>query len=428
MPTRNIQPHINPIDKFDIIRPERHIMPNGIALNIIRAGNEEVVRMDILIHAGTWQQERSLQALFTNRMLREGTNGMNAVEISERLDFYGAWMELTTSMNCNFLTLYTLNKYAEQTISLVSSLLREPTFPKKELQISIAANKQQFIVNSQKVDVIARKRFNQSYFGETHPCGRFATEEDYDWLTVEHLHSFYNEHYHSGNCSIYLSGKVNSSLIKLIESELGTQVWGRMGEKSSFIPIKPLPYRRQHLFTEHPNAIQSALRIGNPLVDRIHPDFHKLRVLVTLLGGYFGSRLMTNIRENKGYTYGIGAGIASYPAEGILVINTETANEYVIPCIQEIKKEMKRLQDEMIDDRELTMVKNYMLGEISRSYEGAFSLSDAWIYIESAGLSEDFYENSIEAIREITPKEIHLMACKYLQPENCLEIIVGEKA
>lgn len=428
MRTRNTQPHINPIDNFDIIRPERHMMPNGITLNLIRAGNEEVVRMDILIHAGTWQQERSLQALFTNRMLREGTNGMNAVEISERLDFYGAWMELTTSVNCNFLTLYTLNKYAEQTITLVSSLLREPTFPEKEFQISIAANKQQFIVNSQKVDVIARKIFNQAYFGKVHPCGRFATEEDYDLLTIEHLHSFYYKHYHSGNCSIYLSGKVNDSLVKVIECELGTHVWGRMGEKTPFLPIKPSPFRGQSLFVDHPNAIQSALRIGNPLVDRIHPDFHKLRVLVTLLGGYFGSRLMRNIREDKGYTYGIGAGIASYPAEGILVINTETANEYVNPCIQEIKKEMKRLQDEMVDERELTMVKNYMLGEICRGYEGPFSLSEAWIYIESAGLSEDFYESSIDTIRKVTPNEIHQMACKYLQPENCLEIIVGEKA
>jgi predicted Zn-dependent peptidase len=136
--------------------PERTIMPNGIPLNIIRAGNEEVVRMDILIGAGTWHQTYPLQALFTNRMLREGTRHMTSAEISEKLDFYGAWVELSTSMNCNFLTLYSLNKFFPQTLAILSAMMKEATYPEADMRVTVETNRQQFLVNSTKVDVMAR--------------------------------------------------------------------------------------------------------------------------------------------------------------------------------------------------------------------------------------------------------------------------------
>ena len=123
--------------------------------------------------------------------------------------------------------------------------------------------------------------------------------------------------------------------------------------------------------------------MGCFVMDRHHPDFLKARVMVTLFGGYFGSRLMSNIREDKGYTYGIGAGIVSYPGTGILTVSTEAANEYVNSIITEVYREMDKLCNDLVPQEELEMVKNYMLGDLCRSYEGPFSLSDAWIYIET---------------------------------------------
>ena len=424
---RTQQPSINPLMDMEIQQPERIILSNGIPLNIIRAGNEEVVRMDILIGAGIWHQSHCLQALFTNRMLREGTQAMSSEEISERLDFYGAWVELSTSMNYNFLTLYSLNKYFNQTIAIISAMIKEATFPDAEMQVIVEMNRQQFLVNSSKVDVMARKEFSRVLFGENHPCGRHAILEDYDFLTTNHLKEFYQQYYHSGNCSIYLSGYITDTIVSKVAEEFGSSSWGNVTTHDLLKPLSTPPYKPGRVFIEHPSAVQSSLRLGCPLVDRPHPDYIPLKVLTTILGGYFGSRLMSNIREDKGYTYGISATIASYPFQGYLAIGTETDNNYVEPCIQEVKHEMQRLQEELITEQELTMVKNYMMGEMCRSYEGPFSLSEAWIFIETAGLENDFFQTLAKKTLSVTAEELRKLAIKYFRPDELVEVVAGKK-
>ena len=424
---RTQRPSINPLTDMEIQEPERLTLPNGVPLNIIRAGNEEVVRMDILIGAGIWHQEHCLQALFTNRMLREGTQGMSSAVISERLDFYGAWMELSTSMNYNFLTLYSLNKYFSQTLAVLSAMMKEAIFPEAEMHVIVEMNKQQFLVNSTKVDVMARKEFSRVLFGENHPCGRHAGLEDYEYLTTDYLREFYRKYYHSGNCSIYLSGHITDMVVSQVIDELGSSTWGNVALHELLKPLPTPPYKGKRVFIDHPSAVQSSIRLGCPLVDRTHPDFIPLKVLTTILGGYFGSRLMSNIREDKGYTYGISAGIASYPFQGYLAIGTETDNEYVEPCIREVKHEMRRLQDELITEQELTMVKNYMLGEMCRSYEGPFSLSEAWIFLETAGLENNFFQTLAKRTLCVTTEELRELAIKYFRPDDLVEVVAGRK-
>lgn len=424
---RTIPPVIQPLTEMNIQQPERRKLSNGIPLHVLCAGSEDVVRMDILVGAGIWHQQKSLQALFTNRMLREGTRTMNSTTISERLDFYGAWIELNSSMNCNFITLYSLGKYFAQTLAVVASMIKEPVFPEEEMKVTVEMNRQQFLVNSAKVEVMARKEFNRAFFGKDHPCGRHAVLEDYDKLKTEDLEEFYRYHYHSGNCTIFLAGRITDEIVDYVERELGTVPWG---EVSSRVPLSPIEipfFEGKRCFVEQPGAVQSSLRIGCPMMDRPHPDYMPMKVLVTILGGYFGSRLMANIREEKGYTYGIYSTIASFPFNGCLLIATETGNEYVEPCIREIRHELKRLQDELVPVHELDMVKNYMIGEICRSYESPFSLSDAWIFTETAGLDSDFYIRMVETIQQVSREELQRLAVEYFRPDNMLEVVAGKK-
>lgn len=424
---RTIPPSIRPLDELSITYPERHRLKNGIPLNIIQAGMEEVVRFDLLIGAGQWQQTQALQAMFTNRMLREGTISFTSQQIAEKLDYYGAMMELSSSVNCGFITLYSLNKYFSQTLALVADMLMHPTFPETEMGVVLEMNKQRFLINSSRVEMMGRKRLNRALFGEKHPLGRYAEAEDYDLLTPEVLRTFYRRHYHSGNCSIYLSGKVTPEIVHCIEHTLGDAPWGEVKEPSSFLPLLPQTEAGKHFFVEKEDALQSSIKLGGFVMDRLHPDFLKTRVMVTLLGGYFGSRLMSNIREDKGYTYGIGAGIVTYPGVSVLSISTEAANEYADAIISEVYKEMDKLCNERVSQAELDMVKNYMLGDWCRSYEGPFSLSDAWIYIETGGLDDHFFVRSLDAIRSITCEEIQSLAQKYLCKENLIEVVAGKK-
>ena len=424
---RTLPPLLRPLEAFEILRPERLEMKNGIQLNVIRAGSQEVVRLDLLIGGGQWHQTQALQALFTNRMLREGTPTMTSAQIAEKLDYYGAWLDLSSSVNCGFVTLYSLNKYFPRTLAIIADMLMNPSFPEKELEVVLETNRQQFLVNSSRVEVIARKHFNRSLFGEEHPFGRFAVESDYGRITPEVLREFYRKHYHSGNCTVYVSGKVTPEIIRCIEEHLGNASWGEIKEVQPLELIEPRQTTEKHVFVEKADALQSSLKMGCFMMDRVHPDFLKARVMVTLFGGYFGSRLMSNIREDKGYTYGIGAGIVNCPGSGVLAITTEADNQYIDSIITEVYREMDKMCNDLAPQEELEMVRNYMLGDFCRSYEGPFSLSEAWIYTKTADLDDDFFVRQVDSIRSITAEEIRTLAQRYLCKENLIEVVAGKK-
>ena len=423
---RTIQPEIQPLKNFHIQTPVRTTLPNGIPLTVINAGEQEVVRMDVLFSGGRWQQSQKLQALFTNRMLREGTTKYTAATIAEKLDYYGSWLELSSSSEYAYITVYSLNKYLAKTLEVVESMIKEPLFPQKELQTILDTNIQQYLVNTSKVDFLAHRSLLKSLYGEQHPCGKIVMEEDYHTITPEVLREFYEQHYHSGNCSIFLSGKVTDDIISRVTDIFGIPFgqYQLQMPKLSF-PFAAIPEKR--IFTEREDAMQSAVKMGCTTITREHPDYPKLRVLMTLFGGYFGSRLMSNIREDKGYTYGISAGVVFYPDSGLLIVSTETDNEYVEPLIQEVYHEIDRLHQEPVSAEELRMVRIYMLGEMCRSYESPFSLSDAWIFIATSGLKDDYFARSLQAVNEITPAEIQDLAQRYLCKETLKEVIAGKK-
>ena len=423
---RTIQPEIQPLKNFHIQTPVRTTLPNGIPLTVINAGEQEVVRMDVLFSGGRWQQSQKLQALFTNRMLREGTTKYTAATIAENLDYYGSWLELSSSSEYAYITVYSLNKYLAKTLEVVESMIKEPLFPQKELQTILDTNIQQYLVNTSKVDFLAHRSLLKSLYGEQHPCGKIVMEEDYYTITPEVLREFYERHYHSGNCSIFLSGKVTDDIISRVTDIFGIPFgqYQLQMPKLSF-PFAAIPEKR--IFTEREDAMQSAVKMGCTTITREHPDYPKLRVLMTLFGGYFGSRLMSNIREDKGYTYGISAGVVFYPDSGLLIVSTETDNEYVEPLIQEVYHEIDRLHLDPVSAEELRIVRNYMLGEMCRSYESPFSLSDAWIFIATSGLKDDYFARSLQAVNEITPAEIQDLAQRYLCKETLKEVIAGKK-
>lgn len=424
---RTIQPKVRDIEHLAVQMPQRFIMPNGVPLNILNSGDNEVVRIDLLIEGGRWHQSQPLQALFTNRMLREGTLRYSTLEIAEKLDYYGAWLELSSASEYAYITLYSLNKYLPQTLDVLESIVKEPTFPEKELGVVAENNIQQFIVNSSKVDFLAHRALMKAVYGGQHPCGRLVQKEDYKRITPDVLRKFYDRYYHSRNCTIYVSGKVGDDCVRRIEDLFGREAFGKgfqKPEKTDFVPVSSVDKR---IFVEYADVMQSAVRMGMLSLERCHPDYLKVRVMVTLFGGYFGSRLMSNIREEKGYTYGISAGIAPYPGQGILVINTETANEFVEPLVREVYHEIDRLQNDPVPEDELFMVKNYMLGEMCRSYESAFSLADAWMFVQVSGFGDTHFEDVLNTIKNITPEEIRELAGRYLCKEKLKEVISGKK-
>ncbi|KAA6319640.1 putative zinc protease, partial [termite gut metagenome] len=357
----------------------------------------------------------------------EGSHKYNSAEIAEKLDYYGAWLELSCSLEHSYITLYTLTKYFVQTLDILESMIKESLFPEKELETVCATNIRQFQVNLSKIDYVAQRRIMSAMYGEQHPCGMLIETDDYNKITPDTLLEFYNRYYHSANCSLFISGKVTNEIIHCIESVFGTETFGTDHSKPEVKTYSPLPVSEKQIFVAHnEREMQTAVRLGQFIITRKHPDYPKMRVLITLLGGYFGSRLMSNIRENKGYTYGISADTFFCSESGLLLIAADTAPEYLQPLIKEIYFEIERLQTELVTPQELSNVRNYMLGDMYRNYESAFSLSDAWIFIKNSGLDDTYFSRIVGAVKEITPTEIRDLACRYLCKENIKELVVGK--
>ena len=408
---------------FGFRRPERQTLGNGIPLYIMAASGQEVVRVDFVFSVGQWHQAQKLQALFTCRMLREGCRGYTSSSFAERLDYYGAWLELSVAMNRTFVTLYTLKKFFPQTIEMVQQMLFEPTFSEEQFSTIRANNKAQFMVNMQKGDVLAMRALRRSVYGEAHPCGMSTMAEDYDALRTEVLADFYGRYYGSRNCTVYLSGSIDENVTSRIESCFGGTEWGgslEVGQRdyslSSAIDKKN--------FIAHPGAVQCSIRMGSLLMDVKDEDYLPMRVLNTVLGGYFGSRLMKNVREDKGYTYHISSDLVTNTSQVMFMISCEALADKAEEVMAEVKGEMERLRTQLVSDAELHMVRSYMMGEICRNYEGAFSLTDAYIFMDHLGLPQSHIEDTVAAIRATDAARLLQLARRYFDFETLHTVVV----
>ena len=411
---RTTPPLVRPFGKLDIVHPERRSMKNGMPLNVINVGNQEVVRLDILVGGGQWHQTLPLQAMFTNRMLREGAGNLSSDEISRKLDYYGAWIECYSSQKCNHIVLYCLSKHFEPLLTLLETIVKEPLFPEDNLEVVRRNGKAHFEVNSKKVDILAQRHFEHALWGENHPLGHIVETADYDNITRDDLLSYHQKVYNNGNLALFVSGDVSEVEISAVENVFGNGEWG--GECKSrdvFVDYCLSKPGRCNIRVE--GTVQSAVKIGFMAMDVSNPDFHKFRFLTVLLGGYFGSRLMSNIREENGYTYHISAEVDAYGKRNAFMISSETANEYVEPCIKEIYKELERVCNEPISESEVEHVRNYILGEMCRECEGLTAKSEVFVNAWLSGESFASVNEYLEVVKNVTAAELNRVAKEYLK-------------
>lgn len=432
MLNRAIQPTVNPIDHIDIVQAEKRMLSNGIPVYFVDAGTQDVVKIDFVFEAGTWFQTKNLVASICNSMLEEGSQNYPASGIAEKFDFYGAYIQLVVDQNQGFINVISLGKHLPAILDVTEDILKRPVFPEHEFQVLIAKNKQKFLLENEKVRTLCQKKFTQVMFGDAHPYAINNKLEDFDLISREDILQFYHSFYHSGNCQILVAGKVDpeySGVLNLLDAHFGGDDWASPSARGPILipeyAICPDPQKRH--WVEKANGVQSAIRVGKNWVPKTHSDYHALSVLSTILGGYFGSRLMANIREDKGYTYGIGSFVLTLKKASYLVISAEVGNENVEPTLTEIKAEMKKLQTDPVSDNELETVKSYLLGEFLRDFDGPFALAASFKAINDFGLDYSFYDQYLKVLRNITGEELMLLAKQYLNPEECYTVVAGSK-
>ena len=422
---RNIHPDFKSIEHVNIPVPEIITLDNGINAYLFNAGTQDVLKIDVIFEAGSWFQSKPLIAFVVNEMLTEGTVNYTSQEIAEKLDFYGAFIHPSPSKDFGNITLYTLKKHLPETIKVFEDVIKHPVFPEKDLSIYLNKRKQQFQIELEKVTNIARREFNEQLFGTEHPYGRKVEILDYNNLERNDLVSFHEKFYHSGNCKIVVSGKIDKQVTDIINKHLGDKNWKQAHIQHSLQhdisePIKPISV------IEKENVTQSAIRLGKVIINKDHPDFHKLKVVNTLLGGFFGSRLMKKIREEKGYTYGIGSVLITMKHAAYMAIMSEVGKDVTKDAIKDILHEIKILRTTLVTHDELNLVKNYMLGDLLRAFDGAFEISSAYRSIIDFGLDHHYLNQAIDTIKSISPEEIKQIATKYINEESLIQTIAGK--
>lgn len=426
MLNRTQAPPFKTISGIDVMKVTHAQLSNGIDVYSLSAGSQELCKLEFIFKAGMYQQPAPLIASSTNTMLESGTRTYTANQISDGVDFYGSFLELQVEQDFAIVTLFSLNKYLEQSLRFVEEIIKYPTFPEDEFRIHLNNKKQKHSINSQKVSVLARRRFSELLFGSRHPYGVDVTDQDFERVNVGELKDFFNRFYTYQNCTIMASGHLPATLGDTLESFFGRENWGHSPSKIHPVTIAPDTTTQLKHLVQKDDAIQSAIRIGRVLFNKTHPDYFKFQVLNTILGGYFGSRLMANIREDKGYTYGIGSGVNNLVHSGVFYISTEVGSDVAQPAIDEIYKEIKLLREKLVDSQELETVRNYILGQFLRSVDGPFSLGDKFKSIWEFGLDYSFFDHYFDAVKNVTPAQLRDLANTYLQEKDLVQCVAGK--
>lgn len=420
MPDRSTAPLFKKIESIELEKAKKYSLDNGISLFVINSGSQPVIRLEIITKSSNWSESRAGLSHFTAKMLTEGSKQKTSKEISYFFDRYGAFIEINPGLDYTIITLYALSKHLENLLPVLKEIIFEPAFPERELEIMKKIKIQNNKVNYEKTNFLASLNFRKKIFGEDHPYGRELEEEAISSLSRDEIRQHYNSFFLK-DWQILISGEIQEHHINLVNKHFGHHT-NEVLELNGF--MKPEPQTGRTVI-EKQESLQSTIRLGKVLIKRGHPDFQNLQVVNEVLGGYFGSRLMKNIREDKGFTYGIQSNIVALKNEGYLVIGTDVKTENTAQTLDEIYKEIKILQEVPIENQELETIKNYMTGSFLSEINTPFALADKFKSIHLNNLDYDFYQNYIQAINTIKSDDILKLAQEYLGNLDMVEVIAG---
>jgi zinc protease len=422
---RSVAPEIKDPVAFDYILPPvaEEMFPNGMKLYWLNAGVQDVVEINWVFPAGIWQEDKIGVAQATAGQLKNGTTAATARQINEALEFCGASLKVTAGNDHSTVTLDTMTRHLPVLLPVVLDLLTDPIFPEHELELYKQNTIQRLLVSLKECEFVANREIDAALFGYDHPYGRYTTREAIENVTVNDLKEFHRKSFVLSRCKVFMAGRVGEKESGLIRTLFG-DVSIRESEREEKQFAINATDKQQLRISNDAAAVQGAIRIGRRFVQRSHPDFAALVVLNTIFGGYFGSRLMSNIREEKGYTYGIYSSIGAFAHDASLTIHTEVGSHVVDQAVQEIYKEMELLCAEPIDEEELLLVKNYLLGNILGDLDGPFSIMQRWRSLILNGFTIERFNENINTYKNVTAAKLQALAQQYFNPKDFTERVV----
>ncbi len=419
MSVRTKQPETKQVDHISFVKPHIFDVTQDVKLLWVKEVPNETVRLDLFFDAGITRGNKSLPAI-VHSLLLSGTKELSSVEIHEQIDSLGGFLDTDISFETAVVSIYCLREHVRQISNIVANAIQNLAFRENEVEDVLRSMRQQFAVNQQKVKYVAQQQFRKHLFASNADYATISEESDYDEASVLAYKKYWKQHYLEGLTRITLVGDLEVDEVDALIDLFGKwAVDGKVQHAGGF------KFQAQRINFPKEDTVQCALRMGRFLFPKSHPDYIDFQVLNTILGDYFGSRLMSNIREDKGYTYGIGSGMMDMNQTGYFVIVTEVGKEVLDLTLHEIKFELERLQNELVSDDELDLVKNYMLGQLLKSADGPYAMLDMYNSVDMYDLTLAFYDEAIQKIKRISPARIQELAKQYLNFEDFLIITAG---
>jgi len=412
-------PAFQNVKSFNLKEVKRLKLDNNRNVYYLNHGDQPVFKLEFSIKAGSWYSEKYDLFPLVLKMLNESTRKRSSSQMAVAIDTLGAFIEFNPGFDSSSISIYGLTKHFNEISSLISEILKEPKFSESEFDILKSKEIQRLKLNEEKNSYLSSIELRKLIFGIDHPYGKSSTLNGIQLIENDKVKSFFNSNY--DDFDIFISGLLPNEFEQQLNKVFGFDSIQHVTERSH--PLKQPFDKGSNII--RPKSIQSSIKIGKPLFRRNHPDYIKLLVTNELLGGFFGSRLMKNIREEKGLTYGIYSHLYSLNNEGYFCISTDVKGDFTQRVIEEIFKEIKTLQNSDVTIDELETVKNYMLGSFAASISSPFALMDKFKAIHLQGLDYTYYKNYFESISKITPEDIQLQSQKYFKLDTLIICSVG---
>ena len=417
---RSVAPEAKPIEKLVLPSASRLKIGSGRELFYINSDDLDVVKLDIYFDGGRWTESKPGISSFVAGLFKEGTESSSSAEIHQYFESLGAFIEVNATLDTIVISVYSLVANLEQVLVKVRELMDSATFPEEELSKYRDIQKSRLEINLEKTSFLARRKFYKLLFGDNHPYGWTISREIIETIEREQIIEHFHNYVKNSPFKVFASGYLSDNEIDLVTKYLG----GDAGNEATLNEYSPAT-SDSGVTEDIEKAVQSTLYIGSGFINVHHPDYHKVAVVNEIIGGYFGSRLMKNLREDKGYTYGMYSRISHLRNSSIFSISADVIKEKREDALGEVRKELSRMSSERVGDDELEVVKNYLSGTLLSSLGSPFSIIQLHRFLDFHQLPSNFFQQQAEALQEIDAVQILELSAKYFDPSSMIEVAVG---
>ena len=407
---------------FELTSPQLIGLESGLTIFFIPTPGIDAVKLEVIGKSARnhLSPEKMLVPSFTLQMIQEGTEDYSEEELSEFFDFHATEVQPILSFSHEGLSILSTKKHLEAVIPRFISLFTTSVFPDENLEKRKSQRKLSLRLEKEKSSSRASQLFRTALFGQDHPFGQEVREDHIDLISSDLLKDYYHSQLWQ-DCEIFLCGDLSQEQIEFMCDWLG-KIPFKKGEESS---TTMYPTTNPKIQEQREDALQSSIRIGGWSISKSHPDFHALSVFNTILGGYFGSRLVKNIREDKGHTYGISSSLAEIGTYNYWVIGADVQKTFLQEVLSEVYSEIHKLSNELISGDELEIVKNYLIGQMLSKFSSSFDLMDRFRAVHHSGLDLSFYRDKMDFLRNMKSEDILRIGQTYFSNPPFVEVSVG---